>query len=54
MLHRFLTSLVLFLPFGLLAQDDDERAVLTAVDRFFTALNQSDTSALAQLMVPGS
>lgn len=54
MLLRCLAPLVLLLPFGLLAQNDDEHAVLTAAERFFTALNQSDTSALAQLMVRGS
>jgi hypothetical protein len=54
MMIRSLAFTVLFLPTGLSAQGEHERDVLASVDRFFEALSSSDTTAIGQLMVPGS
>lgn len=51
---RSLPLIALLLPLGLWAQGNEEQPVLDAVDRFFTALNKSDTASLGQLMVRGS
>ncbi len=54
MMTRAICLAALLLPFTLLAQGDEKQDVLATVDRFFAALGQSDTTAIGQLMVPGS
>jgi len=54
MMTRAVCLTTLLLPFTLRAQGDEKQDVLATVDRFFAALGQSDTTAIGQLMVPGS
>ncbi|MBL7980753.1 MAG: nuclear transport factor 2 family protein [Flavobacteriales bacterium] len=54
MLTRTICFVALLLPFTLRAQGGEKQDVLATVDRFFAALGQSDTTAIGQLMMPGS